>query len=58
MALRKKYKSGKITVISDVELNDAQVGKIVDNVNEIMLQGYYEPCYQISRRIFHEISTE
>lgn len=58
MLLRKKYKSGKITVISDVELTQKQVEKIVDIVNEVMGLAFYESCYHISRNIFHEIKDQ
>ena len=56
--MRKKYKVGKIQILSDIELNKAQVGKIVDIVNELMLQGFYEPCYQISRKIYYDLEQK
>ena len=49
-----KYSTGRIRIISNVELTKTQIGKVVNAVNEVMLLGFYEPCYDISREICHE----
>lgn len=54
MFLRKIYKSGKIKVISDGELTQNQVERIMDIINNF----YYARSYHISKTIFHEMEEE
>ena len=53
-----KYVSGKIRIISDFELSEEEIGKIIDIVNENMVHRFYEPCYYISRAIYHELKEK
>ena len=53
-----KYQSGKIRIKSKFELDKDQIGEIVEIINEVMSQGFYEPCYQISQRVCHAIEDE
>ena len=54
MRFRKKIKNvaGKnIKIISNFKLDTEQISNIVDIVNYIITNGYYEPCFHISKRI-------
>ena len=52
-----KYTSGKVHIKSDISLNEKQISSIIEIINEVMKRFYYEPCYEISRKIYHEIGV-
>lgn len=58
MFFRKRYKSGKIRIISDFELTQKQVKKIVGIINNVDTNEFYSPCYEISRNVFHQMKNE
>ena len=52
-----KYNFGKVHIKSDVVLDEKQIASIIDVINEVMERPYYEPCYEISRNIYHKIGS-
>ena len=53
-----KYGSGNIQIKSDTFLNSKQITLITEIINDVISKGdYNEPCYAISRRIYHEIGV-
>ena len=50
-----KYKCGMVHIMSDITLDDAKIALVIDIINDVMSYRMYEPCYHISRRIYHEI---
>lgn len=52
-----KYKSGNVLIKSDISLETAEVAFVIDTINKVMEEGYYEPCYHISRKIYHQFSS-
>lgn len=58
MFFRKRYKSGKIRIVSDFELTQKQVEKIVGIINNVDTNEFYSPCYEISRNVFHQMIVE
>lgn len=57
MLLRKKYKSGRFTIISRMELTETQVNKIIDIVNQFKYDGLNTVAVAIRDELKSEISS-
>ena len=53
---RKKfvYKCGRIKIISEIKLSDAQVDKIFKTTDDLNKYGHYY-CYYVARITYHEV---
>ena len=54
MALRKTYKSGRFIIISRNKLNEDQLQRIIDIVNQFKYEGFEK----VPQTIYHELETE
>ena len=52
------YKIGKVKIKSDIELNEEQVNKICNIIDEEMHCIFYGSAYQIARKILYEIGRD
>lgn len=57
MLLRKKYKSGRFTIISRMELTEAQVEKIIDIVNQFKYEGLNTVAVAIRDELKSEMNS-
>jgi len=55
--MKHKYILPKVIIKSEVPLDDNQIIRIINAVEEVEKIGDYDPCYKVARCIYHELKS-